>query len=154
MGQPHMARHAGWLSKQTSSLFRFQGNVIPALFDAGDDTASIWFLSPTGIFAGEICLANQRRLGHVSFCSACCWHIVFLRYAKWVKSLFILPVLRPVYPDGCVSFYLTVVIINLCIVLFTERRNAVRAKLYMSNNDSTSFWCVKTSVYLVLSVDK
>lgn len=53
MGQPHMARHAGWLSKQTPSLARFHGNVIPALFCADDDTACIWLLSPVGIFAGK-----------------------------------------------------------------------------------------------------
>lgn len=75
----------------------------------------------------KICLANQRWLSHVSFCSPCYWHIVFLRCAKWVKSFFILPVLHPFHPHGCVSF---------CkwYVLFTAWRDEMQALAFVDWN--------------------
>lgn len=92
MGQPHMARHAGWFNagKLACLLTCFHSNAVPAL-----STCSQWLrkhLLPltSQSICREICLTNQRDITSVHFCLPPWWqhsvHVVMF-FSKWVKTL-------------------------------------------------------------------
>lgn len=74
MGQPHMARHAGWLNagKQACLLTRFHSNTSLPFLHVLNGSASICFSHCRNI-CREICLTNQRHITSVRFCLPPFW---------------------------------------------------------------------------------